>query len=475
MADVLVVDDDKGMNQMLVDLITSIDHNAQSAYTLSDGLQVATTGAFDVVFLDVRMPDGSGLDIIKEIRELPNPPEVIIMTGVGDPDGAEIAIKAGAWDYLQKPLSPKKIILPLKRVLQYRDNIKKYAQPAVTLERSGIIGSGTRITICLDRLALAARTQANVLVTGETGTGKELFVRCLHRNSPVSAGRFVVVDCAALPESLIESALFGHKKGAFTGAHTDQEGLVKMADGGTLFLDEVGELHLRTQKTFLRVLQEKKFRPVGGKNELESHFRLVAATNRDLDRMVEDGFFRKDLLYRLRTIALELPPLRQRLEDLPELVAHFTDLSCNKFGVKTKGFAPEFMELLSAYDWPGNVRELAGTMESTVSAGLDAPVLFSKHLPDHIRIQVARSRIIPAAKAPQPPPESTPREGGSSGEQPLPYKTFRNQALDLAEKAYLKELIAFTRGNITKACNVSGLGRTRLYELMKKHGVSRSV
>ncbi|MCG8619588.1 MAG: sigma-54 dependent transcriptional regulator, partial [Desulfobacterales bacterium] len=409
MADVLIIDDDKGMNRMLADLITDIGHSAQSTHTLSQGMAAADSGDFDVVFLDVMLPDGNGLDIIKDLRALPACPEVVIMTGVGDPDGAEMAIRSGAWDYLQKPLSPKKILLPLKRVLQYRDSVKARNPSATPLERHGIVGSGPAITTCLDRLQLASRTNASVLVTGETGTGKELFVRCLHKNSAANQGRFVVVDCAALPGTLIETALFGHKKGAFTGADTEQEGLVELANNGTLFLDEVGELDLKIQKTFLRVLQEKRFRPVGGKEEQVSRFRLAAATNRDLDRMVAQGGFRKDLLYRLKTLVLELPPLRERMEDLPELVSHFMGLSCEKFNVPDKNIARECLDLLSAYDWPGNVRELAGTIESAVSAGLDAPTLFLKHLPDQIRIQVVRSRVGPAKPASDASqPETTP-------------------------------------------------------------------
>ena len=463
------------MNQMLADLVSDIGHRAGSAHTLKQGLAAARAGDFDVVFLDVMLPDGSGLDIIEELRALPAKPEVIIMTGVGDADGAEMAIRSGAWDYLQKPLSPKKILLPLKRVLQYRDSVRAQVPPDVTLERSGIVGSGPAITACMERLLLASRTNASVLVTGETGTGKELFVRCLHRNSDVSKGRFVVVDCAALPETLIESALFGHKKGAFTGAHTEQEGLVKLAHQGTLFLDEVGELDLKTQKTFLRVLQEQRFRPVGGKEELTSSFRLVAATNRNLDQMVDRGGFRKDLLYRLKTLVLELPPLRSRVEDLPELVDHFITLSCQKFNVPEKKMSPECLDLLKSYDWPGNVRELAGTMESAVSAGLDSPILFSKHLPDQIRIQVARSRVIPAETTPPAPaPETHAAPPALRDTAPDTYKTFKTQALGRLETEYLEHLIQYTRGNMAEACKLSGLGRTRLYELMKKCGVSRA-
>ena len=470
MAHVIIIDDDPGMNHMLTDLISSIGHQALGAQTLARGLELVKTRPCDVVLLDVMMPDGSGLDIISEIRALEPPPEVIIMTGVGDPDGAETAIRAGAWDYLQKPLSPKKIILPLKRVLQYRDTLKENSQPPQPLLRPAIKGTGPGITACLEDLNRASQSWAGVLITGETGTGKEIFARCLHDNSPAGQGRLVVVDCATLTENLIESALFGHVKGAFTGAVESQDGLVTQAHQGTLFLDEVGELDLGTQKRFLRVLQEQKFRPVGGKTEIQSRFRLVAATNQDLDQMVTQGKFRKDLLFRLRTFEIKLPPLRRRREDIPELVAHFVDISCCNAGMQTKEVAPEFMDQLSAYDWPGNVRELAAVMENAVNAAMDSPLLFASHLPQELRVQVARNRVHTEPETPLATPEPVSQDAA-----PLPrFKDFRTQTLDQAEREYVQSLMRQTQGNITQACRISGLGRTRLYELMKKHGISRS-
>ncbi|MCG8563965.1 MAG: sigma-54 dependent transcriptional regulator [Desulfobacterales bacterium] len=467
MAHVIIIDDDPGMNRMLTDLISSIGHRATGAHTLAQGLELVQSTPCDVVFLDVMMPDGSGLDIIQDIRTQEPPPEVIIMTGVGDPDGAETAIRAGAWDYLQKPLSPKKIILPLKRVLQYRDTLKQKNPTPTRLDRDDIKGSGPGITACLEQLARATQSRSGVLITGETGTGKEVFARCLHRNSGQAQGRLVVVDCAALAENLVESTLFGHVKGAFTGAITDRGGLVAQAHQGTLFLDEVGELDLRTQKIFLRVLQEQRFRPVGGKREIQSQFRLVAATHRDLDRMVARGQFRKDLLFRLRTLEIQLPPLRKRQEDIPELATHFMDMSCTHAGLKPKGFSPEFMDLITAHDWPGNVRELAAVMESAVTSGLTSPLLFSSHLPQDLRIQVARGRVdrpAPLAMGAQDPaPQGLPR-----------FKEFRTRALDQVEQEYIQCLLDQTRGDMARACQVSGMGRTRLYELMKKHGITRN-
>ncbi|MFP5213393.1 MAG: sigma-54-dependent transcriptional regulator, partial [Acidobacteriota bacterium] len=320
MARVLIIDDDRAMGQMLAGLVARMGHEARCVLTLKDGLLESGRADYDVVFLDVNLPDGSGLDALPEIVKAPSSPEVIIMTGYGDPDGAEIAIESGAWDYLQKPLSPKKIMLPLTRVFQYRDNLKKRSALPMTLNLDGIIGNSPRMKACYALVAQAACGNANVLITGETGTGKELFARAIHQNSERVRNGLVVVDCAALPETLVESSLFGYERGAFTGADRAKHGLIRQADQGTLFLDEVGELSPSMQKSFLRVLQERCFRPVGGKQEVRSDFRLISATNRNLDRMVDESIFRKDLLFRLRSIHIGLPPLREHPEDVGELV-----------------------------------------------------------------------------------------------------------------------------------------------------------
>jgi len=470
MAKVLIVDDDKAICKMLANMAERMQHDATCTYTLKDGLKKAVSGEFDAVFLDVRLPDGNGLDVLPEIRKTQPPPEVIIITGAGDPDGAEIAVKNGAWDYVQKPLSPKKMILPLSRVLQYRDDIKKTRKPAVALKLGGIVGTSTHMRACLDSLAHAANSEVNVLITGETGTGKELFAKAIHTNNPRADKSFVVVDCAALPETLVESSLFGFEKGAFTGAVRSQDGLIKQAHNGTLFLDEVGELTLPLQKAFLRVLQERRFRPIGGMQEIESDFRLLAATNRDLDQMTGSGRFRKDLLYRLRSITIGLPPLRQHTEDIKELVLYYMIKICERYQTETKGFSPDFFDALYAYTWPGNVRELINTLEGVIIATRHEPTLFSRHLPAHIRIQVARASVNKSRKTPI---NKSPEESAAPAGTLPAYRDFREAVLDEAEKKYFQDLMSAAKGSIKGACQISGLGRTRLYTLMKKYGITR--
>jgi len=334
MVKVLIIDDDQTICNMLTEIIDHLGYKANSVNTLIDGFNELNKCDYDVVLLDVRLPDGNGFDAIPEIRSFQNSPEVIVITAFGDPDSAETAIRSGAWDYIQKPLSPKRIMLPIKRILKYRSDLITTQKRVLSLKLDGIVGSSSKMKACIDTLMQAANSDANVLINGNTGTGKELFARAIHMNSSRSEGNFVVVDCASLPETLVESSLFGYEKGAFTGAEKHHIGLIKQADGGTLFLDEIGELPFSIQKSFLRVLQERKYRPIGSKKEEKSNFRLLAASNRDLDEMVSQNQFKDALLYRIKTIVLELPPLKDRLEDLPELIQYHIRRICSNYNME---------------------------------------------------------------------------------------------------------------------------------------------
>lgn len=468
MATILIIDDDDLMCQSLSHVARRRGHEPTCVHTIGAGLETARNGSFDVVFLDVRMPDGNGLDLLPKIRGAPSAPEIVIMTGYGDPRGAELAIKSGAWDYIEKGASIKEITLSLVRALEYRRQKKGEGENrnVVALKRDDIIGSSNRLNECLDMVAQAAECDASVLVTGETGTGKELFARAVHYNSRRARGSFVVVDCAALPETLIESVLFGHVKGAFTGAEQAREGLVRQADGGTLFLDEVGELPLSMQKSFLRVLQEHRFRTVGGQQEIDSDFRLVAATNRNLDLMVQKGQFREDLLFRLRSFVIELPALRERPEDVKELARHYLDKLCDRYGLSAKGFSPEFLKTLTSYPWPGNVREFLNALERTVAAARCEPILFPMHLPTSIRVQVAQAQVNhDVSSDPQP-------ETKLCADLPKLHE-YRETVYAQAEKQYLQDLMSLSANSIPQACRLSGLSPSRLYALLKSHELSR--
>lgn len=468
MAKILIIDDDEMMCSTLATLVERKGHESLCANTIRDGIQRSADNEVDVVFLDVKMPDGNGLEALAEIESAPSEPEVIIVTGFGDPNGAELAIKSGAWDYIEKGFSVKEITLSLERALQYRKEKQDViqARKSKPLKREFIIGNSAALNGCLNMVAQSAESEANVFITGETGTGKELFARAVHQNSRRSNENFVVVDCTSLPETLVESLLFGHERGAFTGAEKAQSGLVKQADGGTLFLDEVGELPMALQKAFLRVLQEHRFRPLGSNKEVESNFRLIAATNRDLDAMVAEKKFRSDLLFRLRSFIIELPPLRERRTDIEILARHHIDRFCRQYDLPKKDFSPAFIDVLKQYPWPGNVRELVNTMDRVLATARFEQTLYPKHLPSHIRVHVRRAELENDA--------GNPLENSGPGLRDLPkLHDYRESVYAEAEKRYLHDLMEMTGKNIQEACRISGLSQSRLYALMKKNKITR--
>jgi two-component system NtrC family response regulator len=472
MAQFLIIDDDRTLSGILTRLVTDMGHETRAAYSVKSGLSEASERQYDVVILDVNLPDGLGLDILPVIRNSAFPPEVIIMTGSADSDGAELAIKNGAWDYIQKPSSIKQLSLLLNRVLQFRAEKMKSVKSSASLQMDGFIGKGARMRDCLDLLFQAANSEANALLYGETGTGKEFFAHVIHQNSGRASQNFVIVDCASLSETLIGSALFGHEKGSFTGADKAHDGLIKQADHGTLFLDEIGELPLTMQKAFLRVIQERSFRPIGGKSEIKSNFRLIAATNRNLHQMVKQGEFREDLLFRLLSIYIELPPLRERAEDIKDLIMHHLSRICERYNIGVKGVSPDFFEVVMQYDWPGNVRELVNTIEKAIVAAGSGETLFSYHLPINLRIKVAQKNLneptpLPSIQIPEPAVQP-PKIQGS-------LKDVRESVMTEIEKQYLKDLMVTTKGEINQACQISGLSRPRLYALLKKYNITRNL
>jgi len=468
MASVLIIDDDELVTKVLAEIIQRAGCEVTCAFTLKDGLEKAFANSFDVILLDVILPDGNSLQAIPKLRNAESAPEIIVITGNGSADGAELALRSGAWDYINKPATVQNIMLPLRRALQYREQ-KKAFKP-VLFNRQGIVGNSPQMNTAIERLAQAAGSDASVIIHGETGTGKELFARALHANSGRADKRFVVVDCSALPESLVESLLFGHEKGTFTGADRAREGLIRQADGGTLFLDEIGELPLILQKTFLRVLQEHRFRPIGAKLEVESDFRLVAATNKDLKQMVLTGEFRDDLLFRLSGFSIRIPPLRERPDDIAELVYYYLNKLSKLYGISGKGFSPEFIDSLVAYHWPGNVRELANTMEQVFAVARHESTLYPKHLPVYIRVELTKASLPTSATADRKHMEFD-QPDLTTGDQFPTLKSFR----DKMEQQYLRKLIQFTKVNKAKACQLSGLSRSRLFELLKKHHIERDV
>ncbi len=473
MGKVLIISRKSAINNKLSKYLSSADCEVVTCKSQSAAIRSAERDPFDVIVLDADLDSGR-LDVLPVLKELPSSPEVIVIASLPETESAEFAICNGAWDYLPVRQADQ-ILTAVDQALQYREE-QMADMPPVALKREKIIGNSARMRGCLKLLGQAAASDVNVLITGETGTGKELFARAIHSNSPRlrkgllkrparsnwprSDKNFVVVDCAALPETLVESVLFGHVRGAFTSAGNDHEGLIAQADGGTLFLDEVGELPLTTQKAFLRVLQEKKFRPVGGKTEKTSNFRLISATNQDLEAMAEKGLFRRDLLFRLRGMTIELPPLRQRPEDIKDLVRYHTRRLCESYAIAVKGLSNELLDMLRAYHWPGNVRELVNTIDGMLAVAGNSATLYPKHLPAHLRVNIIRKRIGSGAA-----------DSGEDGLTGLPpFRDYRAEA----EKRYLENLVALTGRNMTRAARISGISRSRLYELISKYKINPS-
>ena len=474
MANVLIIDDEEYIRNVLCRRVEKLNHPAWAAESLNQGTQMIEEVDFDLIFLDVNLPDGNGLELLHFIKQQPSKPEVVIITAVGDPEGAELAIKNGAWDYLTKPFNKDDIILRVNRAIEYRKIKQKQMKPPVVFHADKIIGKSPAIKKCLKQAARSSASSSNVVLYGETGTGKELMARAIHDNSDRCDHPFVVVDCASLPESLVESVLFGHVKGAFTGADKATDGLILQADKGTLFLDEIGELPATLQAGFLRVLQERKFRPVGSPTEKQSDFRLISATNRNLDEMVSNGNFRRDLFHRIRTFAIEIPPLRKRKTDIYDLMVHYVKNLCIKHDLSPKIILPETLELLESYHWPGNVRELVNTLERAMLSEPEAPMLYPFFLPDHIRINFVKQGL-PESRSIENETNQNTFESilyASIDKDAMPtLKDFRNHFLDKIEKVYLRTVLSQNEWDIEKTARISGLSKNRIYVLTKKYSL----
>lgn len=449
MATVLIIDDDPGIQDTLSLMVERMGHRPLTAARLAQGIATARDNEVDVVFLDVRLPDGSGLDALQDIERVPSSPEVIILTGFGDPQGAELAIKSGAWDYLEKTASAKEINLALDRALQYRQE-KQLAQRGAkisALKREGIIGDSQKLRACLELVAQAALGEADVLITGETGTGKEFIANYIHKISQRRDGLLVKVNCPALASSLFESELFGHSKGAFTGASAQRVGRFEMADGGTIFLDEIGDLPIPLQAKILHVLQDQAFERVGESRTIRANFRVIAATNQDLERAIREHTFRSDLYYRLSTIALHLPPLRERIEDIPPLLAILNENQARAMHRPAPAYPDEVVGELCRHPWPGNIRELKNLVSRMIILRPGQTV----------SVQDVRSHF---------------------GEYGLEHGDTRFQTLEEAERAHITKALAKAKGMVAGARGAAallGVPRSTLQYRMRKYGLKAGV
>ncbi len=375
---ILVVDDERSLREFLSILLEGEGYSVTTAESVSEAVEALRTASFDLCICDLKLPDGTGLDVLQRARSLSLDTPFIIITAYTTPEHALEALRAGAVEYLSKPFDVEDLKVILRKVLTAES-----ADSGAT-NVPEFIGSSPAVRRVLEMVPRIAKAPSTVLITGESGTGKELLARAIHHHSPRAERPFLTVNCGALPEGLLESELFGHVRGAFTGAVRDHPGMIVEANRGSLFLDEVGELTLPMQVKILRVLQEQQVRPVGGTRETSIDVRFIAATNKDLQQQVRVGAFREDLYYRLNVIQVSLPPLRRRREDVTELARHFVRALCARFGLPEKRLTADALRVFQAYRWPGNVRELENTIERIVALE-PTEIISSGSLPERFR------------------------------------------------------------------------------------------
>ncbi|MBU0678572.1 MAG: sigma-54 dependent transcriptional regulator, partial [Verrucomicrobia bacterium] len=443
---VLVVDDEKNTRDGLSRALRR-GYNVLTAENGKEALDILAAKPVDVVLSDIRMPGMDGMALLQRILALQSQPVCILLTAYGSIETAVEAMKRGAYDFLTKPVNLDRLDLVLKRALRSRavenENRQLHEQLDAKYGMERILGQSIEMHEVFDTIRQVAPSRATVLVEGESGTGKELVAKAIHRLSPRVNGRFVAVHCAALSETLLESELFGHEKGAFTDAAERKAGRFELADGGTLFLDEIGEISPSIQVKILRVLEERKFERVGGEESIEVDVRIIAATNRDLKRMVDEGEFREDLFYRLNVVALRIPPLRERTGDVPLLIQHFVRQFSEENGKHIEGLTPDAISILCSHTWPGNVRELRNVLERMVVLSKGGR-LTVKDIPAVVREEgVSRGGRGPSA----------------------------DMSLEEAEKVMIIKALKANNGNRTKAAEQLGVSRRTLHRKLNEYGL----
>jgi two-component system, NtrC family, nitrogen regulation response regulator NtrX len=447
-ASILIVDDEEGIRESLGALLRDEGYEVESVASGEECLERMDRKHFHLVLLDVWLKKIDGLETLAQIQSRDAAPIVVMISGHGNIETAVRATKLGAFDFIEKPLSLGKFILVVRNALEYmRLEAENQRLRAQLEERHQILGTSIPMKALRQQIALTAPTNGRVLIYGESGTGKELVARALHGSSARSSMPFVEVNCAAIPEELIESEMFGHRKGSFTGASEDKVGKFQKADGGTLFLDEIGDMSMKTQSKVLRVLEEQRVEPLGSNQPVNVDVRVLAATNKKLEDEIGRNAFREDLFYRLNVIPFYVPALRERTEDIPILASHFLEAFSAEYGKKPREFSASAMAVLLAYPWPGNVRELKNLVERLV---IMCPA--AKIEPHHLPPEVFRG----ASKSPQKPYESL------------------QEARSAYEREFVLRKLEENRWNMTKAAEALGLERSHLYRKMRSLGIAPS-
>ena len=443
-AEILVVDDEAIIRESLRDWISDVGYQVFIAENGPQALEILEKEKPGIVITDLVMPEMDGIELMKKAKEILPNVEVIIITAYGSIPTAITAMREGAYDYIEKPFCPERVELLIEKIVERQGLIKENVSLHRKLEEryrfENIIAKSPEMQRLIEVIKIVANSNATVLITGNSGTGKELVARAIHSQSSRRDKPFVAVSCAALPESLLESELFGHEKGSFTGAYAQQKGKFESANKGTLFLDEIGEMSANIQVHLLRVLEEKEFTRVGGNELIKVDVRVISATNRDLNEAVADGKFREDLYYRLNVVTIELPPLRGRREDIPLLANHFLKKFTEENQKEITGFSPDALDLLLKYEWPGNVRELENAIERAVI--------------------LAKKPVIEVA--------DLPHDALLSVDSP----TLQGQVLKDVEKTHILKILTESGGNYSQAARVLGISRMSLYNKVKAYGLT---
>ena len=466
---ILVIDDEAAIRDSLRMILEYEDYRFLGASSGQEGIALAQRERPDLVLLDIKMPGMDGMEVLRSLRATNEGLPVVMVSGHGTTATAVDAIKSGATDFLEKPLSSERVIVTLRNVLAQSELRSENRELRLAMEsKYEIVGQSPALNRVLDAVRRAAPTNATVLLLGESGVGKELVARTIHRNSPRAGQRFVQVNCAAIPEELIESELFGHEKGSFTGATEKQTGKFEQADRGTIFLDEIGDMSPKTQAKVLRVLQEQEVERLGSARTIKVDVRVIAATNKNLEEAISRGEFREDLFFRLNVIPIIVPPLRERKEDIPALVQHFAKRGSDEHNLKAKRVDASALEALQRYRWRGNIRELRNTVERLLIM-TPGDVVRSVDLPPELRGE--SSAASPVATAGADVPQSS-AGGGLSA--PMGLATLR-EFKDASERAFLVQKLRDHDWNISKTAEVIDTPRSNLYKKLEHYGIKQEL
>lgn len=454
---ILIVDDEEIIRASCLRILSDEQYTLDTAGNAGSALEKARKNHFDLVLTDIMMPGDSGLDLLKKLKEEQPETDVIIITGYGTVKTAVEALQLGAYDYIEKPFTPEVLINTVARCLEKKrlllENLRLRQEINELYSLDNIIGTSREMQKIFKLIATVAPAASTVLITGESGTGKELVARAIHYNSVRKERPFIVLDCGTIPDNLVESELFGHSRGSFTGAVTTESGLLEAANTGSLFLDEVSNLPLPMQAKLLRVLQEKELRAVGSRKAVRVDIRFIAATNRDLSEMVREGTFREDFFYRLNVFPINVPPLRNRKEDIPALSYHFLQKYCGELGRKIPQISTEAMRQLIMQEWPGNIRELENVIHRAVIVCEGSTLK-----PEHI----------------MPLPDESFDTPKTLAELKKIRKNLRHKSVEEIEKNFLTSALQRNEWNITKAAEEVGMQRSNFHGLLRKYNISKS-